>query len=173
MRIADWFRDARPNSDDVIDLKVLDRHGNPVTADRLFHSGEHQTYTVRTAEGYTVTGTANHPLLCLVDVGGVPTLLWKLIEEIQPDDQVVLQRTPPAEFGTGGLARDVRGAVWRVPSSARGSYQTTRAGFNNLDRITSPGSSLPTTPLWAVRGMCRSRTIASGIECCTSWISRT
>ena len=25
---------------------------------------------------------ANHPLLCLVDVGGVPTLLWKLIEEI-------------------------------------------------------------------------------------------
>ena len=50
----------------------------------------HQTYTVRTAEGYEVTGTANHPLLCLVDVGGVPTLLWKLIEEIRPDDHVVL-----------------------------------------------------------------------------------
>ena len=32
--------------------------------------------------GAEVTGTANHPLLCLVDVGGVPTLLWKLIEEI-------------------------------------------------------------------------------------------
>ena len=64
--------------------KVLDRHGNPVVAERLFHSGEHQTYTVRTAEGYEVTGTANHPLLCLVDVGGVPTLLWKLIEEIRP-----------------------------------------------------------------------------------------
>ena len=43
----------------------------------------HQTYTVRTAEGYEVTGTANHPLLCLVDVAGVPTLLWKLIEEIR------------------------------------------------------------------------------------------
>ena len=45
------FRVAQPNSDNVIDLKVLDRHGNPVVADRLFHSGEHQTYTVRRPRG--------------------------------------------------------------------------------------------------------------------------
>jgi DNA gyrase subunit A len=83
---------AKPNSDVAIDLKVLDRHGNPVTADRLFHSGEHPTYTVTTTEGFGVTGTANHPLLCLVDVAGVPTLLWKLIDEINPGDRVVLQR---------------------------------------------------------------------------------
>ncbi len=91
VRIADIIRNARQNSDNVIDLKVLDRHGNPVVAERLFHSGEHQTYTVRTAEGYEVTGTANHPLLCLVDVGGVPTLLWKLIEEIRPGDYAVMR----------------------------------------------------------------------------------
>ena len=101
----------------MIDLKVLDRHGNPVVADRLFHSGEHQTYTVTTVEGYEVTGTANHPLLCLVDVAGVPTLLWKLIEEISPDDYVVLQRvgsgreervipsTTPTVDDVPGLAR--------------------------------------------------------------------
>jgi DNA gyrase subunit A len=100
VRIADIVSGAQPNSDNPIDLKVLDRHGNPVSADLLFHSGTHQTFTVRTTEGYTVTGTANHPLLCLVDVGGVPTLLWKLVEEIRPDDYVVLQRTPPVEFGT-------------------------------------------------------------------------
>ena len=76
----------------MIDVKVLDRHGNPVVADRLFHSGEHQTYTVKTDEGYEVTGTANHPLLCLVDVAGVPTLLWKLIEEIRPGDYTVHAR---------------------------------------------------------------------------------
>ena len=62
-------------------MKVLDRQGNPVVADRLFHSGDHQTYTVTTDEGYEVTGTANHPLLCLVDLAGVPTLLWKLVED--------------------------------------------------------------------------------------------
>src|SRR4029079_10016790 len=42
--ISDVVADAQPNSDNVIELKVLDRHGNPVLADRLFHSGEHQTY---------------------------------------------------------------------------------------------------------------------------------
>jgi len=105
VRIGDVVTGARPNSDNEIDLKVLDRHGNPVVADRLFHSGEHQTFKVRTAEGYEVTGTANHPLLCLVDVGGVPTLLWKLIEEIRPNDCVALQRTPPVEFGPGDWHR--------------------------------------------------------------------
>jgi len=93
VRIADIVPGAHPDSDNAIDLKVLDRHGNPVLADRLFHSGEHPVYTVRTIEGLHVTGTANHPLLCLVDVAGVPTLLWKLIEEIKPGDYAVIQRS--------------------------------------------------------------------------------
>jgi DNA gyrase subunit A len=97
VRIADVVPGARSNSDNVIDLKVLDRHGNSVVADRLFHSGEHGVYTVRTDEGFEVTGTANHPLLCLVDVRGVPTLLWKLIEEIGPGDYLV--RVDCAGFG--------------------------------------------------------------------------
>ena len=49
--IRDVVPGARPNSDNAIELKVLGRHGEPVVADRLFHSGEHQTYTVRTVEG--------------------------------------------------------------------------------------------------------------------------
>jgi DNA gyrase subunit A len=102
VRIGDVVPDARPNSDNAIDLKVLDRHGNTVVADRLFHSGDHETYTVRTAEGCEVTGTANHPLLCLVDLGGVPTLLWKLIEEIQPGDYAVLT---PERVGYGSETR--------------------------------------------------------------------
>jgi DNA gyrase subunit A len=91
VRIADVVPSAEPNSDNIIDLKVLGRHGTPVVADRLFHSGEHEIFTVRTSEGYEVTGTANHPLLCLVDLGGVPTLLWKLIEEIRPGDVAVMR----------------------------------------------------------------------------------
>ncbi|MCV7148804.1 intein-containing DNA gyrase subunit A [Mycobacterium riyadhense] len=133
VRIGDVVPDAQPNSDNVVDLKVLGRHGNPVAIDRLFHSGEHQTYTVRTAEGYEVTGTANHPLLCLVDVGGVPTLLWKLIEEIRADDHVVLQRTPPTEFGP---------TDWHMTMQARllgafisgGLVSDTRAELNKTDR---------------------------------------
>jgi DNA gyrase subunit A len=111
VRISDIVRGARPNSDHIIDVKVADRHGNPATATRLFHSGEHQTYTVRTAEGFEVTGTANHPLLCLVDVAGVPTLLWKLIEEIRPGDYAVLHRTTLTDCAGSGYK------VRRVPST--------------------------------------------------------
>lgn len=133
VRIGDVVGNAPPNSDNAIELKVVDRHGDPVLADCLFHSGDHQTYTVRTAEGYEVTGTANHPLLCLVDVGGVPTLLWKLIEEIHPDDYVVLQRTPPVEFGPADW-HDVMEALLLGAFISEGFVSETRAGFNNLDR---------------------------------------
>jgi DNA gyrase subunit A len=90
--IADVVPGARPNSDNVIDLKVVGRHGEPVVADRLFHSGDHNTYTVSTDSGDSVTGTANHPLLCLVTIGGVPHLAWKLIEAIKPGDQLAMLR---------------------------------------------------------------------------------
>ncbi len=133
VRIADIVPDARPNSDNALELKVLDRHGNPVAADQLFHSGEHQTYTVRTAEGYEVTGTANHPLLCLVNVGGVPTLLWKLIEEIRPDDHVVIQRALPSEIGSADWHPTLE-AVLLGAFISEGFVSQTRAGFNNLDR---------------------------------------
>jgi DNA gyrase subunit A len=133
VRIGDVISGARPNSDNAVELKVLDRHGNPVAADCLFHSGEHRTYTVRTAEGYQVTGTANHPLLCLVDVGGVPTLLWKLIEEIRPDDHVVLQRTPPVEFGPADW-HDVLEGLLLGAFISEGYISENRAGFANCDR---------------------------------------
>ncbi|QZA07808.1 intein-containing DNA gyrase subunit A [Mycolicibacter heraklionensis] len=132
VRIGDVVQGARPNSDNDVELKVLDRHGNPVVADRLFHSGEHETYRVRTAEGYEVTGTANHPLLCLVDVGGVPTLLWKLVEEIRPGDHVALQRTPPTEFGPADWVTTME-ALLAGAFVSEGFVSENRAGFNNLD----------------------------------------
>ncbi|SFD84318.1 DNA gyrase subunit A [Actinopolyspora alba] len=92
-RIGDIVPDARPNSDNDIDLKVLGRSGDPVRAEKLFHSGEHPTLRLRTKGGYELTGTYNHPVLCLTKVLGVPTLLWKLLEEIGPGDHVVMQRS--------------------------------------------------------------------------------
>ena len=133
VRIADIVPNAKPNSDNVVDLKVLDRNGNPVVADRLFHSGDHETFTVTTAEGYSVTGTANHPVLCLVDVAGVPTLLWKLIEEVRPNDRVAIQRTQPAEFGSAEWFETLE-ALLLGAFVSEGFVSQSRAGFNNLDR---------------------------------------
>ena len=163
VRIADVVSGARPNSDNAVELKVLDRHGNPVVADRLFHSGEHQTYTVRTAEGYEITGTANHPLLCLVDVAGVPTLLWKLIEEIRADDCVVLQRTPPVEFGPADWHATFQ-ALLLGAFISEGFVSQTRAGFNNVDRDYFNMVVAAYDAVVGGRRYVSSRTIASGSQ---------
>ena len=133
VRIGDVVPGQRPETDAVVDLKVLDRNGNPVAVDRVFHSGDHQTFTVSTTEGYSVTGTANHPLLCLVDVAGVPTLLWKLIEEIRSGDVVVLQRSLPAELGPADWHPTLE-ALLAGAFVSEGFVSERRAGFNNLDR---------------------------------------
>ncbi|HEX6596963.1 MAG TPA: DNA gyrase subunit A [Acidimicrobiales bacterium] len=77
-----------PDSELDIAVKVLDKFGDPVLATKLFHSGSHPTLRMRTTDGQTITGTGNHPLLCLVPVAGVPMLLWKLLEEVQSGDLI-------------------------------------------------------------------------------------
>ncbi len=88
---------APPNSDTPVDIEVLDRLGRPVRASVLFHSGEHPTLRMRTAEGYELTGTANHPVLCLVELAGVPILLWRLLGELQPGEHVAMNAKAIAE----------------------------------------------------------------------------
>ncbi|OBF23168.1 DNA gyrase subunit A [Mycobacterium kubicae] len=119
IRISDVAPGANPNSDNVIELKVLDRHGAPVLADRLFHSGEHATFRVRTVDGHEVTGTANHPLLCLVNLAGVPMLLWKLIQEIRPGDYVVMSTQRGAYACDTPIRTCIRPTVDEVPGLQR------------------------------------------------------
>src|SRR4051812_39905449 len=96
LRIADLL-EASPGSDNDEDLAVLDRLGRPVHASKLFHSGDHPTLRVRTREGYELAGTHNHPVLCLVDMVGVPLLLWKRLDEIATGDRVLMARMDRAD----------------------------------------------------------------------------
>ncbi|MEU1752154.1 intein-containing DNA gyrase subunit A [Micromonospora matsumotoense] len=133
VRIGDIVPGAAPSSETDVDLKVRDRNGDLVRASKFFHSGEHPTRRLRTREGYELTGTHNHPVLCLVDVAGVPTLLWKLLAEISPGDRVVLQRTVPDEIGYPMLEH-VEAAVLAGAFVSEGWVSEGRAGFNNVDR---------------------------------------
>jgi DNA gyrase subunit A len=132
IRIGELVPAALPNSDSDIDLKVHDRNGNFVRATKLFHSGEHPTLRLRTREGYELTGTHNHPVLCLVNVAGVPTLLWKLLEEIQPGDRVVMQRVTQEELGYPAV-ESVEAAIVAGAFVSEGWISDRRAGFNNID----------------------------------------
>ncbi|WP_373321659.1 intein-containing DNA gyrase subunit A [Micromonospora okii] len=133
VRIGDLVPGATPGSETDVELKVRDRNGDLVRASKFFHSGEHPTLRLRTREGYELTGTHNHPVLCLVDVAGVPTLLWKLLAEISPGDRVVLARTVPDEIGYPMLEH-VEAAVLAGAFVSEGWVSANRAGFNNVDR---------------------------------------
>ena len=145
-RLADLAVGMESGSERDVALTLLDRLARPVTASRLFHSGEHSTLCVRTREGYELTGTENHPVLCLVDAVGVPMLLWKLLEEIRPGDRVVLNRTPRP---TGGeLSADARAEAVRLGAwVCEGWAAEDRAGFDRddldgRDRFEPTGSAL-------------------------------
>jgi DNA gyrase subunit A len=124
---------ALPNSDNAVDLKVLDRNGDPVTASTLFHSGDHPTLRVTTAEGFSIEGTHNHPVLCLVQVGDVPTLLWKLASEVTAGDRVVIYRGEPGPL-TIADDSDVAAAILAGAWVSEGFVSGRRAGFNNTDK---------------------------------------
>ena len=133
VQIGDVLPTAEPESDnDLFDVKLLDRNGDPVNASVLFHSGEHPTLQVRTREGYQVTGTHNHPVLCLVDVFGIPTLLWKLLEELQPGDRVAMYRGQPDQLEVLSDS-DAAEALLLGAFVSEGWVSDERAGFNNVD----------------------------------------
>jgi DNA gyrase subunit A len=131
VRIDSIAPGVEPDSEVDLDVHVLDRLGRPVRASKLFHSGEHQTLRLRTAQGHELTGTHNHPVLCLVDMAGVPLLLWKLLEEITPGDRVLISRT---EQAAGGLAKDEEQlALLAGALVSEGWIGDKRIGFNNID----------------------------------------
>ena len=132
VRLDQVVPDAVPDSETDIDLKVYDRNGDVVRATKFFHSGEHPTLKLRTREGFELTGTHNHPVLCLVSVAGVPTLLWKLLSEIGEGDRVVMQRIIADEIGTPTLDL-VEAAVVAGGFVSEGWASENRAGFNNVD----------------------------------------
>ncbi len=135
VRIGDIADGLEPDSESDVDLEVLDRLGRPVHASKLFHSGRHPTLRMRTREGFEVTGTENHPLLCLVEVAGVPMPLWKTLEEVEPGDRVLVNRTARPEGGDTSSPAEIDRArrlavaadrvpeqIWRGPVGVKRTF---------------------------------------------------
>jgi DNA gyrase subunit A len=130
VRLDQLVPDAAPNSTTPIDLKVMGRRGEPVRADAFFHSGTHPTLKAHTREGFAIRGTTNHPVLCLVNILGVPVLQWKLLEELRPGDKVAIDRRP-LEDGRF----DFEGEKWAFLAGAFLSegFIGPSCGFDNTD----------------------------------------
>ncbi len=132
IKIDDLVGSIAPNSEREASFEVLDRLGRPVSVSKVFHSGEHPTLRLRTREGFEVTGTHNHPVLCVVDMVGVPLLLWKLLDEVKPGDKVLINRTRrEADYGSSDRERNV--ALLLGAFVAEGWVGAWQAGFDNSD----------------------------------------
>ena len=145
VRIDSIVPNAQPNSDAEVELEVLDRLGRPAPASKLFHSGEHPTLRLRTAQGHELTGTHNHPVLCLVDMAGVPLLLWKLLEEIGPGDRGSCSRGPGSRLSGRSAMRSRSCRCCSARSSPRAGSATPAQGSTTSTATTSRPSSAPTT----------------------------
>jgi DNA gyrase subunit A len=133
VRIDEIVPAVQPNTDHDIDLKVVGKDGQPVRASKLFHSGPQPTLRMRTRQGHELTGSSNHPVLTINSVGGVPTLLWKLLAELAPGDRVVLLRPEPETWGSATEAQ-LDEALLLGAWVSEGFASERRAGFNNIDQ---------------------------------------
>ena len=120
------------DSERDVDREVLDKDGKAVRVSKVFNSGVHPTKRLTTKLGFSLRGTHNHPLLCLVPVAGVPMFQWLRLDEITPGTVVCLARNAwknvvpdAAEYQLGLLC-----GAW----VSEGWASQNRAGFNNTDR---------------------------------------
>jgi DNA gyrase subunit A len=133
VRIDDLVGRLDPDSEREAAFEVLDRLGRPVSVSRVFHSGDHPTLRLRTREGFELTGSHNHPVLCLVDMVGVPLLLWKRLDELRPNDKVLVSRVRRVpDFGLA--PGDEQIALLLGAFVSEGWFSETRGGFNNVDK---------------------------------------
>ena len=91
--------DAKPNSDNPINLTVLSINGKAGKATVLFHSGKHRVLRLKTKLGYEIEGTLNHPILVLEkDELGRPKLIWKTLSKVKKGDYVAINRIVPFDW---------------------------------------------------------------------------
>ncbi len=86
-----------PDCDVELDVVVRGRRGEPVVASRGFHSGVHDILKVTSGAGFTVAGSHNHLVLCLLPVFGVPVLQWLRLDELVPGMHVAVARPQVAD----------------------------------------------------------------------------
>ncbi len=130
----DALADTPANSDVDLDLKVLDPEGNPVRATKFFHSGDHPTLRLRTREGFEVTGTHNHPVLCLEQIAGVPMLQWKLLDEVERGTRVIVSRHVGDDSGDSTQG-ELDTALLAGALVAEGWTTEANVGFANTDGV--------------------------------------
>ena len=108
----------------------------PFDASKLFHSGDHPTLRLRTTQGYELTGTHNHPVLCLVEHGRRAAAAVEAPRGDQsgrPSADLSNRAGAPRTSSSPSRGRSARRSC-SARSSSEGWVGRPEAGFNNVDK---------------------------------------
>ena len=76
-----------------INLSILSYEGKKNSSSKFFNSGKHNIIEISTAQGYSLKGSHNHPILCwTLNEFGSPTTTWKFLSDVSTKDYVLLNR---------------------------------------------------------------------------------
>ena len=140
VRIADIVAGCRTaDSDNPIDLKVLDRHGDPVRAETLFHSGDAPDAAVTTVEGYQLDRNARTTRCCAWwTCSAYRRCSGSSSRRCGPGDRVVHPaHSPAASAANAVLVRGGSRASSSALSSARASSPTVEPASTTSTRSSS------------------------------------
>jgi DNA gyrase subunit A len=76
-----------------INMKILSYNGKKNLTSKFFNSGKHKIISITTRLGYNLKGSYNHPLMCWTFKNTVPRIEWKLLENINKGDTVLVNRS--------------------------------------------------------------------------------
>jgi DNA gyrase subunit A len=133
-KIVDIFPNSALNSDNTIDVKVLSIHQASHQALQFFNSGKHSIFQLQTEEGFSLKGTANHPVLVFTkDEEGKPMYAWKLLENIEAGDKIIIDRTQKVLNEKELTEEEKNWAIIAGCLVSEGFVSDKRVGFNNTD----------------------------------------
>lgn len=75
-----------------IDIKICNYKNITKKANKFFNSGKHKTIKVITNNGFEIEGSCNHPVLVWDNSNQIPHEKWKLLEELDKKDIIILNR---------------------------------------------------------------------------------
>ena len=116
-----------------IDLEILSVNKQVNKAVKFFNSGLHDIYTLTTKEGFSVSGSINHPVLTWTkDINGKPSVAWKFIPEITTADYIIIDRTELDNENVSSVF-DLNNALIAGCLISEGSCSDKRVTFCNTD----------------------------------------
>ncbi len=134
VQIKNLVKGSDENSETDLSINILSVHKKINKTSKFFNCGKHPIYQLKTEGGFELKGTPNHPVLMVSpDATGKPIYIWKLLENAQVGDKIVIDRTQIDLNNRKSTESERNWAIIAGCLISEGFISEKRMGFNNTD----------------------------------------